>query len=216
MQAIFGALVAFPATQRLFGGPSKAKAMWKWHRLGGYLLVLLLFTTVWCVARYGVTADRTASRSATPTGSSRCVPDIARLLISQHSTFEERTTACDERALISLTEQERRPGARYHRCDRQVIAVKAAWPSLLIILCTPSCTLFDARRRSALAPKAESSLKHTWIRLCPLLEHMRVSTMVQVDSLSGHGYRAVNIESEWVCGIGHWKRSGGIQADGRS
>lgn len=52
VQALFGALIAFPSTQRLFGGPNAAKSLWKWHRLSGYILVLLLSVTVWYARRW--------------------------------------------------------------------------------------------------------------------------------------------------------------------
>ncbi|KAK9896360.1 hypothetical protein P389DRAFT_78252 [Cystobasidium minutum MCA 4210] len=45
MQALIGILIAYDPGMRLLGGESKAKALWKYHRLSGYLILpLSLFT----------------------------------------------------------------------------------------------------------------------------------------------------------------------------
>jgi len=45
LQAVLGLLIAHPSGQNLLGGPGKAKAVWKYHRVSGYLILpLSLFT----------------------------------------------------------------------------------------------------------------------------------------------------------------------------
>jgi len=45
VQSVFGGLIAYDAGMKLFGGEAQAKALWKYHRLSGYLLItLMLFT----------------------------------------------------------------------------------------------------------------------------------------------------------------------------
>jgi hypothetical protein len=51
IQLIFGsASVNAPG---LFGGVSKAKALWKYHRLSGYVALML----AWATAEYGIQSD---------------------------------------------------------------------------------------------------------------------------------------------------------------
>lgn len=45
-QALIG--VAQFYTPGLLGGEGKAKRLYKWHRMSGYLLLILLFVTVGC------------------------------------------------------------------------------------------------------------------------------------------------------------------------
>jgi cytochrome b561 len=49
IQLVFGSLSV--NAPNLFGGPAKAKAMWKYHRMSGYLVLML----AWATALYGVT-----------------------------------------------------------------------------------------------------------------------------------------------------------------
>ena len=45
VQASFGGATVW-AGGAAFGGPHRAKLLWKYHRLSGYLLILSLFTTI--------------------------------------------------------------------------------------------------------------------------------------------------------------------------
>ncbi|GAA5927903.1 hypothetical protein JCM10213_000922 [Rhodosporidiobolus nylandii] len=45
LQIAFGAVVVFAPLQRLVGGESKAKSLWKYHRISGYLTLALLIVT---------------------------------------------------------------------------------------------------------------------------------------------------------------------------
>lgn len=46
IQAIIGILMARQPGMKLFGGESKAKSLWKWHRASGYAVTTLLVVTV--------------------------------------------------------------------------------------------------------------------------------------------------------------------------
>lgn len=41
----FGAIVVWSPLTRLVGGDLKAKSLWKYHRMGGYLSIVFLFVT---------------------------------------------------------------------------------------------------------------------------------------------------------------------------
>lgn len=112
-QAIFGALIAFPATQRLFGSTASAKALWKWHRLSGYLLVFATSLTVWCVASCARLANRLQPRR------------------------QRRRLGRAAQQLRGARHRQRRPLLGHGRRDRSSVAVEAApCPILMQRNCT--------------------------------------------------------------------------------
>lgn len=51
LQATFGLLVVYSPGVRLLGGEARAKSLWKYHRMSGYILIILLFATVSAAGR---------------------------------------------------------------------------------------------------------------------------------------------------------------------
>lgn len=55
VQALVGATAFF--TPGLYGGVGKAKSLYKWHRMSGYLLLVVMFVTVGCKYQFLLLSD---------------------------------------------------------------------------------------------------------------------------------------------------------------
>ncbi|PWN17886.1 hypothetical protein BCV69DRAFT_253718, partial [Microstroma glucosiphilum] len=60
-QAVIGAASVWSLGQRLLGGEEKAKAIWKWHRLSGYLLLPFFLVTLFTGATQTSWSQQNAS-----------------------------------------------------------------------------------------------------------------------------------------------------------